>query len=80
MLGLEYDKKQTGMFVWAKIPKAYDHTFEFCDYILYEANVFITPGSIFGSNGAKYARISLCSSIETLKNAIERIDNLSFNR
>jgi len=79
LLGLEYDTEQTGMFVWARIPSNYDHTFEFCDKILYDANVFITPGAIFGTNGEKYARISLCSSSETLNKATERIKNKIIN-
>ena len=75
ILGADYDKNQTGLFVWAKIPTHYENAFAFSDAILYEAQVFITPGSIFGSAGNSYARISLCSSIETLEKAIQRIEN-----
>ncbi len=72
-LGAVYDKKQTGMFVWAKIPDGFYDAIEFSDMILNEANVFITPGNIFGNNGNKYARISLCSSNDTLLKSIQRI-------
>ena len=73
-LGAEYDKKQTGLFVWAKIPQKYNDAMEFSDNILNKTKVFITPGNIFGSNGNNYARISLCSSSNTLTKAIERIN------
>lgn len=75
-LDAEYDKTQTGMFVWAKIPKEFTDGIEFSDSILNRTKVFITPGNIFGSNGNGYIRISLCSSSETLKKAIERIDKI----
>lgn len=78
-LGASYDNKQTGMFVWAQIPKNFNHTFEFCDHILDETKVFITPGAIFGSNGDNYARISLCSSMSTLQKAILRIEKMKIN-
>lgn len=74
ILECKYDKNQTGMFVWAQIPKKYKDGIELCDNVLYENNVFITPGNIFGSNGDRFARISLCSSEETLSKAIKRIE------
>ncbi len=73
LLGAEYDKSQVGMFVWAKIPKEYENAIEFSDFFLEKTRVFLTPGTIFGSNGNKFARISLCSSEETINQAIERI-------
>ena len=71
-----YDKNQIGMFLWAKIPAKYKHVEELTEKILHEANVFITPGFIFGSNGDKYIRISLCSPENDLKEALTRIYNL----
>jgi len=73
LLGFEYNKKQVGMFVWAKINKSYENAEQFSDRLLDQKAVFITPGSIFGSNGRQYVRISLCSNIETLKEAYERV-------
>ena len=75
-LGAEYDKKQTGMFVWARIPEDIKSSRELSDKILKNANVFITPGFIFGSNGEKYIRISLCSNSEMLKEALKRIKDM----
>jgi aspartate/methionine/tyrosine aminotransferase len=76
-LGAEYDKEQTGMFVWAKIPERYESSRDLSDEVLNKAHVFITPGFIFGSNGEKYIRISLCSNKTMLKEALERIKQLS---
>ncbi len=75
-LNAEYDDKQTGMFVWAKIPEKYKSSAELSDEVLNQARVFITPGFIFGSNGEKYIRISLCSNREMLKEALRRIKNM----
>jgi LL-diaminopimelate aminotransferase len=68
-----YDKKQAGLFLWAKVNDAYADGFALSDHVLYEKNVFITPGGIFGENGKKYIRISLCQDIEALKQALNRI-------
>jgi aspartate/methionine/tyrosine aminotransferase len=73
LLGFEYNIKQVGMFVWAKINKSYENAEQFSDRLLDQKAVFITPGSIFGSNGRQYVRISLCSNIETLTEAYERV-------
>jgi aspartate/methionine/tyrosine aminotransferase len=73
LLGFEYDKNQVGMFVWAKINDDYDHAEHFSDDLLNDRAVFITPGSIFGTNGEQYVRISLCADAETLARAKERI-------
>jgi len=72
-LNCSYSKEQAGLFIWAKIPNAYKNGYELSDEVLYDANVFITPGGIFGSAGEKYIRISLCGSIEKFEEAIKRI-------
>ncbi|NDD16066.1 MAG: aminotransferase class I/II-fold pyridoxal phosphate-dependent enzyme, partial [Chitinophagia bacterium] len=68
-----YTKQQVGMFVWAKIPSTYKDGYALSDKVLYDANVFITPGGIFGSAGNEYIRVSLCGSIEKFSEAIKRI-------
>jgi aspartate/methionine/tyrosine aminotransferase len=72
-LKVDYDTNSVGMFVWAKIPDSIENVEKFVDNILYQANVFITPGFIFGSNGERYIRASLCASKETIKEALIRI-------
>ncbi|SFZ90970.1 Aspartate/methionine/tyrosine aminotransferase [Flaviramulus basaltis] len=71
-LNCTYDKKATGLFVWAKLP-AYVKSEEFIDLILKESHIFITPGTIFGSKGEGYIRFSLCASTEDLEEAIARV-------
>lgn len=75
LLTCTYDNKQAGMFVWAAIPAMCKDGYALSDKILYESNVFITPGGIFGSAGDKYIRVSLCTSIEKIEEAIRRIEN-----
>ncbi|KAA6351330.1 LL-diaminopimelate aminotransferase [termite gut metagenome] len=77
-LGCTFDKNQTGMFLWGKIPDRYNHVEELTEKVLHEARVFIVPGFIFGSNGARYIRISLCCKEEKLEEALQRIRNLEW--
>ena len=74
VLKCDYSKEQVGMFVWAKIPSNYKDGYALSDKVLYDANVFITPGGIFGSAGNGYIRVSLCGSIEKFSEAIKRIE------
>ncbi len=74
-LNCDYSPEQNGLFVWAKIPSTYKNAYDFSDEILYNSNVFITPGGIFGSNGDKYIRVSLCATSEKIKEAVSRITN-----
>lgn len=80
MLDCTYEKGQSGMFVWAKVPENYRDGYDLSDEILYKSKVFITPGGIFGSNGDKYIRISLCRSEEMLNEAISRIKKVMRHR
>jgi aspartate/methionine/tyrosine aminotransferase len=75
-LGCTYDKSQVGMFLWGKIPAEYSDVEQLTERVLHEARVFITPGFIFGSNGARYIRISLCCKDHKLAEALERIKKL----
>lgn len=76
-LACTYSKEQIGMFLWAKIPDTYKHVEDLTEKLLLEADVFITPGFIFGSNGERYIRISLCSPENDLKSALTRIQNVN---
>jgi LL-diaminopimelate aminotransferase len=75
LLNCAFSKDQVGLFVWAKIPATYPSGYALSDEVLYNANVFITPGGIFGSAGNGYIRVSLCGSIEKFEEAINRIKN-----
>ena len=75
-LGCTYDEQQVGMFLWGRIPDSYNDVEELTEKVLHEARVFITPGFIFGSNGKRYIRISLCAKEEKLAEALERIKKI----
>uniref|UniRef100_UPI00402897F3 pyridoxal phosphate-dependent aminotransferase n=1 Tax=Prevotella sp. TaxID=59823 RepID=UPI00402897F3 len=72
-LGCTYDKSQVGMFVWGRIPDSYADAEDLTEQVLHEAKVFITPGFIFGSNGKRHVRISLCAKDEKIEEALKRI-------
>ena len=72
-LGCSFDPNQVGMFLWGRIPDWYENCEHLTEKVLHEARVFITPGFIFGSNGNRYVRISLCAKDENMRIALERI-------
>ncbi|THV59261.1 aminotransferase class I/II-fold pyridoxal phosphate-dependent enzyme [Flagellimonas alvinocaridis] len=71
-LGCKYSEDAVGMFVWCKLPEGAPSSEAFVDEVLYDKNIFIAPGTIFGSNGEGYIRFSLCVKEEKIKEAIER--------
>jgi hypothetical protein len=73
-LGCTYDTEAGGLYVWGRVPSG--TAAELSDKVLYGAGVFITPGFIFGSNGANYVRISLCANVEKLESALKKIQSL----
>ena len=72
-LGCRFDPTQQGMFLWGKIPDSIANVEDLTERVLHEARVFITPGFIFGSNGERYIRISLCAKDEKMQEALKRI-------
>ncbi len=76
-LGCSYDENQVGMFLWGRIPDEAESSEAVADKVLYEANVFLTPGFIFGSKGERYIRISLCCKNEMLAEALDRIRKIN---
>lgn len=75
-LGCHFDPAQSGLFLWGRIPDDATSSEALADDILYNARVFITPGFIFGSNGDRYIRISLCATEQKMQEALNRIQNL----
>ena len=73
LLGCTYRTEQVGLFVWARIPDGVSSAFALSDDALYKARIFITPGAIFGSQGDRYIRISLCSDQTIYEEAIRRL-------
>lgn len=78
VLGCTFDPSQVGMFLWGKIPEKYANVEDLTERILHEARVFVTPGFIFGSNGQRYLRISLCAKDEKMAEALQRIKALKW--
>ena len=78
LLGCTFDKAQVGMFLWGKIPEKYVDAEQLTEHVLHEARVFIAPGFIFGSNGRRYVRLSLCAKDEQMKEAYDRIASLDW--
>lgn len=77
-LGCEYDPGQVGMFLWGKIPDKYADVEQLTERALHEARVFITPGFIFGRNGKRYVRVSLCAKDERMLEALRRLRALEW--
>jgi LL-diaminopimelate aminotransferase len=74
LLNFRYEKSQVGLFLWGRIAEEIRSCEAYVEDILNKAHVFITPGFIFGSNGERYIRISLCTNEKRLIEAKERID------
>lgn len=71
VLGLEYAQNQAGLFLWGRLPEG-ENCYDFCDRLLYEKGIFLTPGGIFGSEGNRYMRLSLCAP----QNVLETVLNI----
>lgn len=75
-LGCRFDPSQTGLFLWGEVPAGKTDGAHLADRLLYEADVFVVPGFVFGCNGRKYIRLSLCATEERMTEALERIEKL----
>lgn len=73
LLNTEFDPHSSGLFVWAKLKDTNKSSVEVIEEILQNYNLFITPGSIFGSLGEGYIRFSLCVKEDQIIKAIKRI-------
>ena len=78
-LHCRFDPAQRGLFLWGRIPDDCEGSEQLADRVLYEAKVFVTPGFIFGSNGERFIRISLCATQDNMREALERINKLLNN-
>ena len=75
-IGCTYNPQQVGMFLWGRIPEKYADCEELTELVLNRAGVFITPGFIFGNNGRRYVRISLCADKQKMSEALNRVKNI----
>lgn len=72
-LSCSFDREQSGLFLWGRIPERYEDAIELTEELLHSKHLFITPGSVFGNNGKRYIRISLCATEELLEAALQRV-------
>lgn len=75
LLSCKFDAGQVGLFVWGRLPEEVTSCEEFVEDILNKTHVFLTPGFIFGSNGDRFIRISLCATEERLLEALKRLES-----
>lgn len=73
IIGCAYDKEQSGLFVWGKIPDPWKNGEELTDWLLANTGIFIAPGFIFGSQGDKYIRISLCNDLPVWEQVLKQV-------
>ena len=74
-LGTTFDPRSVGMFLWAKLPQSASNAETVIDQLLYDKDLFVAPGTIFGSQGARYIRFSLCVSESKIQEALKRIQS-----
>ncbi len=72
LLDCTYDKSASGLFVWAKVPQGVKET-DLVDDLLYKKHIFVTPGTVFGSAGKGFIRVSLCVSLGKYDEVIQRL-------
>ncbi len=72
-LGFHYDQNQVGLFVWAKAPASIPDVEAWIDHVLKSKNIFLTPGFIFGSNGSRFVRASLCAPETRILETLQRL-------
>jgi LL-diaminopimelate aminotransferase len=80
LLQCRYNPGQVGMFVWAKVPDQMESAEKLVDFLLYQHNIFITPGFIFGKKGERYVRVSLCIKEEMLEKVLERVKKIDLSQ
>ena len=74
-LQCSFDPRQTGLFLWAKVPDSYKDAYELSDWLLAEYRVFITPGGVFGTAAKQYIRLSLCKPEAVFNVVSHRIED-----
>jgi aspartate/methionine/tyrosine aminotransferase len=73
-LDCSFSRSQSGLFLWGRIPDGYSDAEELTEELLHRNHLFVTPGSVFGNNGRRYIRISLCADVKTIIRALRRIE------
>lgn len=72
-LGFQIEIPKASLYVWARLPEQWQDSIAFCDTLLQEVGVSITPGVVYGESGAGYVRISMVTPVERLIEAMLRM-------
>lgn len=72
-LGFDIENPKASLYVWAGLPEGWEDSIAFCESLLRETGVSITPGIVYGDSGAGYVRISLVTPAEMLVEAMLRL-------
>jgi LL-diaminopimelate aminotransferase len=76
-IGVDVRPPHATIYVWAPIPEGYESSTAYCEHVLEEAAVVITPGAVYGPAGEGWFRISLTTPDERLLEAVERLGALA---
>jgi LL-diaminopimelate aminotransferase len=74
--GVQVARPKGTIYVWAPIPAGYENAGAYCEHVLEEAAVVISPGGAYGPNGEGFFRISLTCAEDRLMEAVERLSRL----
>ena len=79
-IGCTFAPQQTGLFLWGKIPESITDSEQLTEHLLHQHGIFVAPGFIFGSNGKRYVRLSLCANEARMQEALQRITSKQDNK
>jgi LL-diaminopimelate aminotransferase len=71
-IGVEVSSPKGTIYVWAPVPEGHTST-SFCELVLEEAAVVISPGSMYGPSGEGFFRIALTAPDDRIEEAVERM-------
>ncbi len=74
--GVQVTPPKGTIYVWAPVPAGFESAAAYCEHVLEQAAVVISPGEAYGPSGAGFFRISLTTPDERLLEAVERIRRL----
>jgi LL-diaminopimelate aminotransferase len=74
--GVAVAKPKGTIYIWAPVPPGFESSAAYCEHVLEQAAVVISPGGAYGPNGEGFFRISLTTPDDRLLEAVERLRNL----
>ncbi len=74
--GVTVARPKGTIYIWAPVPTGFGSAAEYCEYVLEQAAVVISPGGAYGPNGEGFFRISLTTPDDRLLEAVKRLREL----